>query len=125
MNLYISLSLLQGLETCLLGPTVLDLRERLDLTMEEFSRTYVCRNVGAILGSILGGMFSDKFDRHVSLVMATALGVTGVCTIQRPWAPDLFTLGVNSFVCGIAHSAINPSKYAFYMYISLLYNSHS
>ena len=89
---------------------MLDLRERFGLTMEEFSRTYVARSTGAILGSLLGGAGSDKYYKHMSLVMAIALGVTGICTLHRPWAGDLVSLGINSFICGIAHSAINPSK---------------
>ena len=66
-----------------LGPTILDLSNQLDVSVGVFSAMFACRAVGIALGSIAAGVTLDKVHHFaypfMSLVFFSSMASELVC----------------------------------------------
>ena len=51
---------LQGIYAEIVGPTLLDLKDRVGANYEEISRTLVARSVGYFFSAVIGGTLADR-----------------------------------------------------------------
>ena len=56
----IDLNTLQGIYAEIVGPTLLDLKDRVGANYEEISRTLVARSVGYFFSALIGGTLADR-----------------------------------------------------------------
>ena len=99
----------QGMANSISGATNPDLRTRLDVNTEEFSRSFAAGSVGGMLGSVLGVM-GDKFRSASDGIMSLTMTIAAVTFMLRPWSTYLEVLIVLSFVEGCAWTCMNASK---------------
>ncbi|XP_062596509.1 sodium-dependent glucose transporter 1B-like isoform X2 [Saccostrea cucullata] len=71
------------------GPTLKDLKLRVDLDYEEVSRAVSGRSGGYFIGSAMGGLFVDKLDPYCDLMLATSLDLMGTATIVLPFSQSI------------------------------------
>ncbi|CAH1785779.1 unnamed protein product [Owenia fusiformis] len=76
-----------GITLSVLGPTVLDLRDKTGVTTSEISIVFTGRSLGFLMGSIIGGALIDRFNQ--TLVIAFSLLLGAVAVTITPWFTQL------------------------------------
>ncbi|XP_061189695.1 sodium-dependent glucose transporter 1A-like [Saccostrea echinata] len=71
------------------GPTLKDLKLRVDLDYEEVSRAVSGRSVGYFIGSAMGGLLVDRLDPYCDLMLAACLDMMGTTTIVLPFSQSI------------------------------------
>ena len=84
---------MQGVNTNLPGPTLLDLRESLGYTYDEISTGIAMRLAGMAIGAILGGVLHDMYSRHSDIITATSMVISAIANIFIPLSPSLPLFG--------------------------------
>lgn len=74
-----------------------------------FARSF--KEIGRLLGGILGGIASDRFQRQYNIFLAISLIGAGGSVISQPWSHFLPVLGVLYFIEGTAQGSIDSSKF--------------
>ncbi len=93
-----------------MGPTLPDFRLRLEATTDQISLAAGCRDAGAIIGCIIGGMLADRFRNHVDLDLGISLFVSGLFAALKPWMPGVAGLACMSLLEGIGYGASDAGK---------------
>jgi sugar phosphate permease len=92
------------------GPTLIDLKMKLDADYEEVAVAVSGRSVGAFPGSIMAGFLVDKLSGHCHLLIAIGLDLAAIVTAAIPWSPNLTCLWGFCFIGGIVEAFINIGK---------------
>jgi len=93
------------------GPTLIDMKYRLNTSHQQMSFALSGRSYGMFPGSILGGFFADKFTPYCRLIVAISLDIMAVATAAVPWSPNVWGMWSLYFVIGILESIVNIGKY--------------
>ena len=113
MCLYSNHYNLQGLYLEITGPTLQDLKWRLNASYEKVARAVATREGGFLSGAILGGLLVDKFTGCCNLIVALSLCGAALATAVVPWAPTTEILGFLCFVRGFFEGLINIGKFKY------------
>lgn len=70
-----------GLMTSVIGVTLLDLTEVYSAPIEMVSHIITFRGIGALLGSLFGGMLLDKFNTQILITTAMLLASIMICLV--------------------------------------------
>ncbi|KAI8498408.1 hypothetical protein Bbelb_236100 [Branchiostoma belcheri] len=92
-----------GLYVRIVGPTMIDLKERLGVNYEEISRVLVSHTVGYFLSSVTGGILLDFLPKYAYGVLGSAFFLAGVGTAGTPFTTSLGGLGFFQHVAGWGH----------------------
>ena len=76
-----------GLMTSVIGVTLLDMTEVYETRTEMASHIITARGIGALMGSLFGGMLLDKFNTQV--LITTAMLIASMTTSLMPLCPSL------------------------------------
>ena len=106
---YINLRLyiLQGLYTEVTGPTLIDLKLRTNADYEQVAVAVSGRSVGYFIGSAIGGVLVDKFDRYCDLMIALCLNGGAIATVIAPWSTVVGVLWFLIVLQGTFEGVIN------------------
>ena len=97
------------------GPTLPDLRIRYDdSSVADISVSLGTRNIGLLLGSLVGGIVNDRFLDRTNLVMSLGLALSGSCVLLAPWGAHLWVLGILCFAQGVGQGLCYASKCWYY-----------
>ncbi|XP_076371221.1 sodium-dependent glucose transporter 1A-like isoform X2 [Tachypleus tridentatus] len=103
-NLYFAFVTL-GMAVAITGPTLLDLERAVNTDTEHISYIIVGRGIGYLIGSIVGGILFDHFNRQ--LLFLINILILGITTTAAPWCRDLGSLIVTMTVGGLTLGAID------------------
>lgn len=95
------------------GPTLIDLKLRLQTGYEELAAALSARGVGTFPGCIIGGFLIDKFSIYSHFVLALTLDIAAVAVFFMPWVSDVEYLWVLCFISGFVQSIHNAGKHVF------------
>ena len=108
-----------GLASGLYGPTFVYLTYLLETDIETLSYSHIFGNIGYLVGSLVCGAVSEKFDFQLQLSLSTiCLGVT---VIFCPWMPSVYMYYAADFVKNISMSYLDTLSQS---YIIALWSSH-
>lgn len=94
----------------LYGPTLIDLKLKLNTDYESVSVAVSGRSVGLFPGSIIGGLLVDKLPGYSHIWLAIVLDVSAVATTIIPWSPNVTVVWLMTFVAGTMESILNIGK---------------
>lgn len=94
----------------MIGPTLVDMRIRLNSNTEDIAFAVSGRSYGLFPGSIIGGFLADKFTSYWHLIVAIALDIIAAGTASIPWSPNVWTMWSLCFVTGSLESVVNIGK---------------
>ncbi|XP_013788363.1 sodium-dependent glucose transporter 1A-like [Limulus polyphemus] len=103
-NLYFAFVTL-GMAVAITGPTLLDLERAVNTDTEHISYIIVGRGIGYLIGSIVGGILFDRFNRQV-LFLVNIL-ILAISMTAAPWCRDLSPLIATMTVGGLTLGAID------------------
>ncbi|XP_053391780.1 sodium-dependent glucose transporter 1A-like [Mercenaria mercenaria] len=96
-----------GLYLEIFGPTLIDLKIKLNTDYENIAVAVSGRMVGLFPGCVFGGLLVDKFRKYCHLMLAVCLDVAAVVTVFIPWSPNVEVLWFLCFVGGFVESIVN------------------
>ncbi|XP_078614156.1 sodium-dependent glucose transporter 1-like [Branchiostoma floridae x Branchiostoma japonicum] len=99
MSLYVSI----------VGPTMIDLKDRIGVDYEEISRVLVSETVGFFLATVTGGIFLDFQPKYAYGVLGSAFFLAGVGTAGTPFTTSLGGLGFLQHLAGWGHGLTNAA----------------
>ncbi|XP_003741863.2 sodium-dependent glucose transporter 1A [Galendromus occidentalis] len=88
-----------GLMTSVIGATLLDLTEVYDSRVELASHVITARGIGALMGSLFGGMLLDKFNTQI--LITTAMLIASITILLVPVCPTLPVAYVVTLIYGL------------------------
>ncbi|XP_023930621.1 sodium-dependent glucose transporter 1-like [Lingula anatina] len=96
-----------GLGACIAlpGPTLIDLREQVQTTVQYISYIFSGRSAGYLGGSILGGIVFDHMNHH--LFLSAIMLLTAVATFLLPFVKKLWLLAFAMAAQGIAMGCLD------------------
>ncbi len=99
------------------GPSLRDLKDRVDVDYEEISRAMIAHSVGVVLGSLAGGLLYDRVPRrHSDLFLVVGFVIQAVGTVAMPWSNSLALVATFFFITGISKGIIDIGKeYTLYL----------
>ncbi len=97
----------QGLNAEIVGPTIPDLMERLDVNYEQFSVALGSKGYGMLTGAVVGGFLHERFCRHIDLLVAIGLVLSAVATVATPFSGSIGMLAAIFVLSGFAEQIIN------------------
>lgn len=89
------------------GPTLIDLKDRLNTGYEDLASALSARGAGTFPGCIIGGLLVDKLGDWSHLTLAITLDIAAVAVIYMPWVPSVDYIWALCFVSGFAQSIHN------------------
>ncbi|KAL5006574.1 hypothetical protein ScPMuIL_015380 [Solemya velum] len=104
-----------GLCIAVPGPTLLDLGDRVHADTKSITWIFSARSIGYLLGSIIGGVMFDYFDKQ--MLMCITLLLTSVATVSMPWCLTLVVLAVMTSVQGIAMGILDTGGNMFCIHL--------
>lgn len=96
-----------GLYLEIFGPSLIDLKLKLNTDYENVAVAVSGRSVGLFPGCVFGGLLVDKFGKYCHLMLAVCLEVAAIVTVFIPWSPNVELLWFLCFVGGFVESVIN------------------
>ena len=81
----------QGMQLEITGPTLQDMKFRLNTDYESVAWSLSGRSVGMFLGSVIGGVLLDKLGKYIDLMSCLWFVLVSALTFAIPW-----TLQVNT-----------------------------
>ncbi|XP_060573642.1 sodium-dependent glucose transporter 1A-like [Ruditapes philippinarum] len=96
-----------GLYLEIFGPTLIDLKIKLNTDYEKVAVAVSGRSVGMFPGCVFGGFLVDKFGKYCHLMLAVCLEIAAVVTVIIPWSPNVELLWFLCFVGGFVESVVN------------------
>ncbi|XP_053393330.1 sodium-dependent glucose transporter 1A-like [Mercenaria mercenaria] len=91
------------------GPTLIDLKYRLNTGYEELAAALSARGFGTFPGCIVGGLLVDKFSGWSHLMVALTLDVAAVAVVLMPWVPNVQYIWMLCFVSGFVQAIHNAA----------------
>ncbi|XP_078573621.1 sodium-dependent glucose transporter 1-like [Branchiostoma floridae x Branchiostoma japonicum] len=92
-----------GLYVRIVGPTMIDLKDRIGVDYEEISRVLVSHTVGYFLATVTCGIFLDFQPKYAYGVLGSAFFLAGVGTAGTPFTTSLWGLGFLQHLAGWGH----------------------
>ncbi|XP_066267713.1 sodium-dependent glucose transporter 1-like [Branchiostoma lanceolatum] len=92
-----------GLYVSIVGPTLIDLKERLGADYEEISRVLASHTVGYFLSAVAGGIFLDFLPKYAYGLVGSSFFLAGVGTAGTPFTSTLSGLGFLRHLTGWGH----------------------
>ncbi|XP_078613675.1 sodium-dependent glucose transporter 1-like [Branchiostoma floridae x Branchiostoma japonicum] len=92
-----------GLYFRIVGPTMIDLKDRIGVDYEEISRVLVSHTVGYFLATVTCGIFLDFQPKYAYGVLGSAFFLAGVGTAGTPFTTSLGGLGFLQHLAGWGH----------------------
>ncbi|XP_035669789.1 sodium-dependent glucose transporter 1-like [Branchiostoma floridae] len=92
-----------GLYVTIVGPTMIDLKDRIGVDYEEISRVLVSHTVGYFLATVTCGIFLDFQPKFAYGVLGSAFFLAGVGTAGTPFTTSLGGLGFLQHLAGWGH----------------------
>ncbi|XP_053381279.1 sodium-dependent glucose transporter 1-like [Mercenaria mercenaria] len=89
------------------GPTLIDLKIKLDTDYEQVAVAVSGRSVGWFPGSIVAGFLVDKFSGYNHLLIAIGLDIAAAVTVTIPWSPNVTCMWILCFIGGFVESFLN------------------
>ncbi|XP_053391762.1 sodium-dependent glucose transporter 1A-like [Mercenaria mercenaria] len=96
-----------GLYLEIFGPTLIDLKIKLNTDYEKVAVAVSGRSFGLFPGCVIGGYLVDKFGKYCHLMLAVCLDIAAVATVVIPWSANVELLWFLCFVGGFVESVIN------------------
>ena len=100
----------QGLYLEIFGPTLIDLKIKLNTDNENVAFAVSGRAYGLFPGCVLGSVLIDKLGSYSHLMIALCLEVASVVTVAIPWCHNVNIVWFLCFVGGLVESIINIGK---------------
>lgn len=100
-----------GLCIAIPGPTLIDLKERINTDTTHMALIFTARSVGYLLGSLVGGFLFDHFDKQL-LLMVTLI-VAALATSIIPWSLTLTVLTVMMALQGMSMGVLDTGGNAY------------
>ena len=75
----------------IIGPTLPDLKNRLNVQYNELSTALAAMNVGLVFGGIAAGLILDRV-RHQGIFLAAGSALRAAALGAIPWSPNLYVL---------------------------------
>ncbi|XP_061182677.1 uncharacterized protein LOC133191035 [Saccostrea echinata] len=100
-----------GLCIAIPGPTLIDLKERINTDTTHMALIFTARSIGYLLGSLVGGFLFDHFDKQL-LLMVTLI-VAALATSIIPWSLTLTVLTVMMSLQGCSMGVLDTGGNAF------------
>ncbi|XP_045214387.2 sodium-dependent glucose transporter 1-like [Mercenaria mercenaria] len=91
------------------GPTLIDLKYRLNTSYEDLAVALSAAGGGTFPGCIIGGFLVDKFSGYSHLTLALALDIAAASVVLIPWVPNVQYLWILSFTTGFVLSIHNAA----------------
>ena len=95
LSLYMSFMAI-GMTASLTGPTFLHLTYILQTDIEKLGITYMFQSMGYLFGSLLCGLFYDRFNSELQFAFVTFF--QGAALMLCPWAPNVHVFYVIDFL---------------------------
>eukprot|EP00058_Branchiostoma_floridae_P010593 XP_002596081.1 hypothetical protein BRAFLDRAFT_66187 [Branchiostoma floridae] len=92
-----------GLYVTIVGPTLIDLKDRIGVDYEEISRVLVSHTVGYFLATVTCGIFLDFQPKYAYGVVGSAFFLAGVGTAGTPFTTSLGGLDFLQHLAGWGH----------------------
>ena len=102
------LLLFKGLSFAIPGPTLPDLGDRVQATVAQMMMMFAARSAGYLLGSVLGGVLFDCFDKQ--LLLFSTLLISSVATIAIPWSLTLVVMATMFGLQGITMGVLDTGR---------------
>jgi len=96
-----------GLYLEIFGPTLIDLKIKLNTDYEEVAGAVSGRAVGLFPGCVIGGVLVDKLGSYCHVMIALCLEVAAIVTVAIPWCPNVDLVWCLCFFGGLVESIIN------------------
>ena len=91
----------------IVGPSIPDLTDSLGYTYEEIVHCLALYNVGALVGSIIGGIFQDYFPQYSEIFMSMSCVISSIAGVFLPMAYPLSVMELCTFIMGLACNILN------------------
>ncbi|XP_045214388.2 sodium-dependent glucose transporter 1A-like [Mercenaria mercenaria] len=91
------------------GPTLIDLKYRLNTNYEDLAAAFSAAGIGTFPGSLIGGFVIDKFSGYSHLTLALALDFAAAAVVFIPWVPSVQYIWILSFATGFVLSIHNAA----------------
>ena len=88
-----------------------DLRNLIDVEYEKFSRAYIAKSAGMLVGSFISGPVADSFPAKIDLVISVSVAVMGGAALVLPLCPNLPLMGLSFCLQGVGQAAVSASMY--------------
>jgi len=100
-----------GLSDSTRGPTLLDLKDLVNVSVSDISSTFAVRAFGGMIGCVFSGFLLDKLSRSLRIIyIMLCLLVNAISTFFLPFGNNLLTMQVLSFTFGFANGGIHSSS---------------
>jgi len=100
-----------GLSDSTRGPTLLDLKDLVNVSVSDISSTFAVRAFGGMLGCIISGFLLDKLSRSLRIIfIMLCFLVAAISTFFLPFSNNLLTMQIISFIFGAASGGIHSSS---------------
>ncbi|CAH1781905.1 unnamed protein product [Owenia fusiformis] len=96
----------QGMYLEIVGPTLQDLKYRVNSNYEEIARALFARSVGFFIGSLAGGFLCDRYRDKLDIFLASSFILSGVGTCIAPWCSALWLLGCMFHLQGLGQGCL-------------------
>lgn len=104
-----------GLTFSILGPTLPALAAQTGSSLTQISLIFIARSIGAVVGSVGGGRFFDRYAGHTVVAMAMFLMIAATAFV--PAVPSLWMLVALLFLSGIVHGTLNVGGNALIIWV--------
>ena len=91
-----------GICDCVRGPTILDLKDILDVKISEISLIFTFFSMGSLAGCILSSLILDKLRKYRFLVLGGSLLLMGSSTAALPYSYNIPVIYFLSLVSGFS-----------------------
>ncbi|ELU00484.1 hypothetical protein CAPTEDRAFT_186407 [Capitella teleta] len=104
-----------GMYCTLTNVALVDMRNRLGLTTEEFGRALSVKHLGGLTGGLFAGAMLDRFRDKTNLFVAISTLVCGCGTMLQPWSTYMEVLSVLFFIEGICQGLTDTAGNTYIM----------
>ena len=102
----------QGLYIEIIGPTLIDLKTRINSSYESLAVAMSGASVGYLIGAVAGGFLIDKFGLFLDLALAVGLELGAVGTVTIPWIPNTQPIWILCCLLGASTGIVNTGIHA-------------
>jgi MFS family permease len=86
-----------------------DLRELIGVDYEKFSRAFISKSAGMLVGSFLAGPIADTFPAKMDVILAVSMTVMSGAALVLPLCPSLPVMGLSFCLQGVGQAALSAS----------------
>ena len=93
------------------GPTMTDLRNRLNISYGMMSKALILDTVGWLIGNMLGGALYDKLETYMTYILIINYIILSVGTIAIPWPTTVPLFSLALFITALGKGGIDIGKH--------------